>query len=268
MLTVGFLGGGNMAGALAGGLLAAAKAEVTIHVVDHHPEKLAALAEKGAKTHAELGAWVAECDLMVLAVKPQVMKVAVEPLGALLGEKTALLSIAAGIESAVLSGWLGGRPVMRAMPNTPALVGCGVSGLWAPDAAKAGDVRAARRVLEAAGAVVEVASEDEIDLVTAIPGSGPAYVFRFMEALEKAGITRGLPKESAHALALGTVYGAAELAKRSGEDFALLRERVTSKGGTTAKALDVMNARDIDGLMDEAIEAARARAVEMKALFR
>lgn len=268
MLTVGFLGGGNMAGALAGGLLAASGGDVVVHVVDHHPEKLAALEGKGALTHRELGGWVSECGLMVLAVKPQAMKAAVAPLGALLGAGTAVLSIAAGIESAVLSGWLGGRAVMRAMPNTPALVGCGVSGLWVPDSAPAGAARAARRVLSAAGEVVEVEDESAIDLVTAIPGSGPAYVFRFMEALEKAALRRGLPKESARSLALGTVFGAAQLARTSGEDFSRLREKVTSKGGTTARALEVMDARDVDGMMDEAVEAALRRAVEMKALFR
>ena len=110
--------------------------------------------------------------------------------------------------------------------------------------------------------------EEDIDVITAIPGSGPAYVFRFMEALEKAGLARGLDRDAAHALALGTVYGAAELARRSGEDFARLRANVTSKGGTTAKALEVLDARDIDGIVDEAVEAARRRSVEMKALFR
>ncbi len=267
MLKVGFLGGGNMAQALAGGLLRCGAA-VQVHVTDRHPEKLAKLAELGALTHDALGGWVTGCDLMVLAVKPQAMKDAVAPLGGLLNPQGAILSIAAGIESAVLSEWLGGRSVIRAMPNTPAMVGCGVSGLWAPAGTAPEALAAARRVLEAGGAVVEVKNEEDIDVITAIPGSGPAYVFRFMEALEKAGLARGLDRDAAHALALGTVYGAAELARRSGEDFARLRANVTSKGGTTAKALEVLDARDIDGIVDEAVEAARRRSVEMKALFR
>lgn len=268
MLTVGFLGGGNMAGALIGGLLKGAPADITAHVVDPNAPKLERLAAMGAVTHTELGDWVTACDLVVLAVKPQMMKEAVAPLTPLLNPKGAVLSIAAGIGIETLKNWLAGAVVLRSMPNTPALVGCGISGLYAPEGTPPEALAAARRVLEAAGDVVEVKSEEEVDLVTAIPGSGPAYVFRFMEALEKAGLKRGLPPESARALALGTVYGAAELARQSGEPFSTLRERVTSKGGTTAKALEVMNARDIDAMMDEAVEAAFRRALEMKAAFR
>lgn len=268
MLTVGFLGGGNMATALVGGLLRGEHADLTVHVIDHHPEKLEPLAALGAKTHLELGDWVTACDLLVLAVKPQTMQKALEPVKALLNPRGSALSIAAGIESAAISKWLGGCRVLRAMPNTPAMVGCGVSGLWIPEGTPEAAADAARRVLRAGGEVVEVDSEAGIDLVGAIPGSGPAYVFRFMEALEKAGLKRGLPEASAHALALGTVYGAAMLARASGEPFSRLREKVTSKGGTTAKALEVMNNRDIDAMMDEAVEAALKRTAEMKALFR
>ncbi len=268
MLTIGFLGGGNMAAALIGGLLKEKTEDLTVHVVDHHPEKLAKLEALGARTHKEPGDWITACDLLVLAVKPQTMKAAVEPIVKLLNPKGAALSIAAGIEAGVLSGWLGGYPLMRAMPNTPAMVGAGIAGLWSPKGMDESLREAALRVLRAGGEVVEVKNESEIDLVGAIPGSGPAYVFRFMEALEKAGIKRGLSEESAHALALGTVYGAAELARVSGEEFSLLREKVTSEGGTTAKALEVMNRLDIDRMMDEAVEAALKRTAEMKALFR
>lgn len=268
MITVGFLGGGNMAGAIITGL--AKKLDpARIHVTDHHPEKLAALAARtGCQTHAALGSWVGECDLFILAVKPQGMKSAVEPLPALLKQGGAALSIAAGIEAAALKRWLAGYTVLRAMPNTPAMAGVGTTGLWAPADAAPEALDAARFVLSAVGDIVEVADEDGIDLVGAIPGSGPAYVFRFLEALELAGEKRGLPPASAKALALGTVYGAAVLAKQSGEDFARLREAVTSKGGTTAKALEVFNARGIDEMVDEAVEAALKRTAEMKALFR
>uniref|UniRef100_UPI003FD8EEDF pyrroline-5-carboxylate reductase family protein n=1 Tax=Sutterella sp. TaxID=1981025 RepID=UPI003FD8EEDF len=133
MLTVGFLGGGNMATALVGGLLRGEHADLTVHVVDHHEEKLAPLAAQGAETHLELGDWVMACDLLVLAVKPQTMQKALEPVKALLNPAGSALSIAAGIESAALSRWLGGYRVLRAMPNTPAMVGCGVSGLWIPE---------------------------------------------------------------------------------------------------------------------------------------
>lgn len=268
MFEVGFLGGGNMARALAGGLAKKLSPE-HIHVVDHHPEKLEKLASDfGVTVHAELGDWVTKLDLIVLAVKPQGMKAALVPLVPLLNPKGAALSIAAGIEAESLRGWLKGYPVMRAMPNTPAMVGCGTTGFWAPEGTAPEALECAKLVLSAAGEVVEVKDEAGIDLVGAIPGSGPAYVFRFMEALERAGIKRGLAPEAAKALALGTVYGAAVLARESGEPFSTLRENVTSKGGTTAKALEVMNARDIDGMMDEAIEAALKRTAEMKALFR
>ena len=239
MLTIGFLGGGNMAGALIGGLLAGGpRSDLKVHVTDLHEDKLARLAALGAQTHSDVGEWAASCDLMVFAVKPQGMKTALASLMPFLNPDGAALTIAAGIEAAAYADWLNGYPLMRAMPNTPA------------------------------GKVVEVKTEADIDLVGAIPGSGPAYVFRFMEALEKAGIKRGLPPESAHALALGTVLGAAVLADKSGEAFSKLRENVTSKGGTTAKALEVMNNRDIDGMMDEAVNAALKRTAEMKALFR
>jgi len=269
MLTIGFLGGGNMAGALIGGLLAGGpRSDLKVHVTDLHEDKLARLAALGAQTHSGVGEWAASCDLMVFAVKPQGMKTALASLMPFLNPDGAALTIAAGIEAAAYADWLNGYPLMRAMPNTPAMVGMGVSGLWIPAGISDTAANAARQVLAAAGKVIEVKTEADIDLVGAIPGSGPAYVFRFMEALEKAGIKRGLPPEAAHALALGTVLGAAVLADKSGEAFSKLRENVTSKGGTTAKALEVMNNRDIDGMMDEAVNAALKRTAEMKALFR
>lgn len=269
MLTIGFLGGGNMAGALIGGLLAGGpRSDLKVHVTDLHEDKLARLAALGAQTHSGVGEWAASCDLMVFAVKPQGMKTALASLMPFLNPDGAALTIAAGIEAAAYADWLNGYPLMRAMPNTPAMVGMGVSGLWIPAGISDTAANAARQVLAAAGKVVEVKTEADIDLVGAIPGSGPAYVFRFMEALEKAGIKRGLPPEAAHALALGTVLGAAVLADKSGEAFSKLRENVTSKGGTTAKALEVMNNRDIDGMMDETVNAALKRTAEMKALFR
>ena len=168
----------------------------------------------------------------------------------------------------MLSGWLGGYPVIRAMPNTPALVGAGLSGLWVPEGTSPEHAEAAEFVMRAVGNVVPCKTEAELDVVGAIPGSGPAYVFRFLEALERAAQKRGFTPEDARELAIGTVFGAAKLARESEESFATLRERVTSKGGTTARALAVMNERDIDGMMDDAVEAALRRTAEMKALFR
>lgn len=267
MRTIGFLGGGNMAGAIIGGLLRLDDAPV-IHVVDHNPAKLERLAALGAKTHEAPGDWITACDLFVLAVKPQGMKDALGPVKAFLNPKGAALTIAAGIESAAYAEWLSGYPLIRSMPNTPAMVGEGVTGLWVPEGIAPEHAEAAEFVLSAVGRVVRVAKEEDIDLVGAIPGSGPAYVFRFMEALQAAAVRRGMPEADAKALALGTVKGAALLAEASGKAFSELREQVTSKGGTTARALAVMNARDIDAMMDEAVGAAIARTLEMKAMFR
>lgn len=267
-LIIGFLGGGNMARAIIGGL-AAKRPDAQVHVVDHHPEKLQKLVDDfGAVAHASVGPWIGQCSLVVLAVKPQNMKAAVEPIEPFLNPEGAALSIAAGIEASTLKAWLGGYPVLRAMPNTPAMAGCGTTGFWAGEDASAPLVAAAQSVLESVGVVVRVQDEAGIDLVGAIPGSGPAYVFRFMEALARAGQARGLSEKDAAALALGTVYGAAVLAKESGEPFGRLRENVTSKGGTTARALEVFNRLDIDGMVDQAVQAALDRTAEMKALFR
>ena len=196
------------------------------------------------------------------------MKEALVPVRPLLKKGGAALSIAAGIEGSVLSDWLGGYPVIRAMPNTPALVGAGLSGLWVPEGTSPEHAEAAEFVMRAVGNVVACETEEKLDVVGAVPGSGPAYVFRFLEALERAAQKRGFSPEDARELAIGTVFGAAKLARESDESFATLRERVTSKGGTTARALAVMNERDIDGMIDDAVEAALRRTAEMKALFR
>lgn len=266
-LTIGFLGGGNMASALLGGLVRKMDG-AHLHVTDHNAPKLERLAALGVTTHAGTGEWISLCDLFVLAVKPQVMKEALVPVRPLLKKGGAALSIAAGIEGSVLSDWLGGYPVIRAMPNTPALVGAGLSGLWVPEGTSPEHAEAAEFVMRAVGNVVACETEEKLDVVGAVPGSGPAYVFRFLEALERAAQKRGFSPEDARELAIGTVFGAAKLARESDESFATLRERVTSKGGTTARALAVMNERDIDGMMDDAVEAALRRTAEMKALFR
>ena len=165
MLTIGFLGGGNMAGALIGGLLAGGpRSDRKVHVTDLHEDKLARLAALGAQTHSGVGEWAASCDLMVFAVKPQGMKTALASLMPFLNPDGAALTIAAGIEAAAYADWLNGYPLMRAMPNTPAMVGMGVSGLWIPAGISDTAANAARQVLAAAGKVVEVKTEADIDL--------------------------------------------------------------------------------------------------------
>ncbi len=267
-LTVGFIGGGNMGRALSGGLSKRLDPS-RIHVADMSAEKRAALTRDfGLQTHEGPGDWVKACTMIVLAVKPQNMKEALAPYADLIGPKTVVLTIAAGIGAESSAAWRPGRTVQRAMPNTPARGGCGVTGLWVPEGAPEGAAEAAEFLLSTVGEVVRVDSEAGVDLVGAIPGSGPAYVFRFLEALAAAGMKRGLPKEDARALALGTVYGAAVLAKKSGEDFGVLRQNVTSKGGTTARALEVFNRLGIDEMVDEAVQAALDRTAEMRALFK
>lgn len=265
---IGFIGGGNMAQAIVAGLVKKMPA-THIHVIDRNEAKLRTLQTKfGVTTHTRLGGWVTDCDVIVLAVKPQVMAEALAPVRPLLNPHGFALSVAAGIEVASLRTWLGGYEVVRTMPNTPAKIGCGVTGLWM--SAQADDkVKALSRfIVEAVGAVVRVEKERALDLVGAISGSGPAYVFRFMESMVKAAMTHGMSEQDARVMVVDTVLGAARLAQRSRRSLAALREAVTSKGGTTAQALAVMNARDIDTMMQEGVDAALRRTNEMKELFR
>ncbi|MEB2335816.1 MAG: pyrroline-5-carboxylate reductase [Burkholderiales bacterium] len=264
-MQIAFIGGGNMAAALVGGLLARGTAPAAIRMV----EPLAAQREQlhtrfgvAAFEHAGAAA-LAGADLVVLAVKPQQMREAVAPLQPLVGDAL-VVSVAAGIRARDLSRWLGGhRRVVRAMPNTPALIGMGVTGLAALPGTGAADRATAERVLGAVGPTVWVDDESLLDAVTAVSGSGPAYVFLFMEAMQQAALGLGLDARQARDLVLNTFAGAAQLALRSDEPPAALRERVTSRGGTTAAALAVMEAGDLRGLVGRAIDAAHRRGVEM-----
>ena len=266
MKKIGFIGGGNMRGAIIAGLVKVFDPH-QIHVVDHGREKLDALARLGVCAHEKLGEWACGVDFWVWAVKPQNMKESIAEIAPYVKKSAVSLTIAAGIESSSYRSWID-IPIMRAMPNTPAMVGSGTTGLWIPEGVDEESADLARRIFESVGRVVLVARESDLDLVGAIPGSGPAYVFRFMESLMKAGVERGLSPQDAKALALGTVYGAARLAFETGEDFDVLRKNVTSKGGTTAKALEVMNERGVDSMMNDAVDAALKRTNELKELFR
>lgn len=265
---IGFIGGGNMAQAIVAGLVKKMPAQ-NVHVIDRNAEKLAYVRRHwGVTTHEVLGDWVTKCDVLVLAVKPQGMAEALGPVRPLLNPKGFALSVAAGIEVASLRTWLGGYEVVRTMPNTPAKIGLGVTGLWVRDDARARVKELSRFIVQAVGSVVEVPNENDLDLVGAISGSGPAYVFRFMESMVAAAMTHGMPEQDARKMVVDTVLGAAHLAQDAPRSLATLREAVTSKGGTTAQALSVMNARDIDGMMQEGIDAALRRTEEMKVLFR
>ena len=264
-MRIGFIGGGNMAAALVGGLLARGTPAGSIRVVEPVATQRDALRTRfGIETFEQAGSdALAGIDLVVLAVKPQQMREAVAALAPLLGDAL-VVSVAAGIRARDLSRWLGGhRRIVRAMPNTPALIGMGVTGLAALPATSAADRETAERVLGAVGPTVWVDDEALLDAVTALSGSGPAYVFLFMEALQDAALALGLDTQQARALTLHTVAGAAQLALNSDEPPATLRERVTSRGGTTAAALAVLEAGGLRGLISQALEAAQRRSVEM-----
>lgn len=261
---IGFLGGGNMASALIGGMLERGFPAANIRVVDLSDEGCARLRERfGVHAGSAIDDAFLACDLLVLAVKPQVLKAAVAPLAGRLVTQV-VVSIAAGVRIADMARWMGGyRRIVRAMPNTPALIGAGVTGLFADEAVDPAGREAAAGVLEAVGSVVWVESENHIDTVTAISGSGPAYVFRFIEALEAAGQAHGFDEATARLLAIETVLGAARLAQGADEGPAVLRERVTSKGGTTAAALASFETDRFMDVVARAVAAAEARGREL-----
>ncbi|THF61376.1 pyrroline-5-carboxylate reductase [Pseudothauera rhizosphaerae] len=263
-MKISFLGGGNMAAALIGGLTDKGFAGGALQVVDLQAANRERLAERfGVRAVETVDDRVLGCDVLVLAVKPQQMKEALAPLaGRLAGQL--VVSIAAGLRLADLSRWLGGhRRLVRCMPNTPALIGAGVTGLYADPAVDAAGREAAERVLAAVGSTVWIADEAQMDAVTAISGSGPAYVFHFIEALQAAGQGFGFDEHTARRLAIDTVLGAARLAADSPEPAAVLRERVTSKGGTTEAALKSLAAAGWHDALVAAIAAAEARGREL-----
>jgi pyrroline-5-carboxylate reductase len=259
-----FLGGGNMAVALIGGLLAKGYAAGDIQVAEHHPESRERLAQKfGVRVVPTLDDAALACDVLLLAVKPQQMRDALSPLSGRLGSQL-VVSIAAGLRMADISRWLGGhRRLVRCMPNTPALIGAGVTGLCADSSVDEAGRAAAEAILAAVGDAVWIADEAQMDAVTALSGSGPAYVFHFIEALEAGGRDLGFEADTARRLAVGTVLGAARLAAESGESPATLRERVTSKGGTTEAALAQMATDGFVPLIARALRAAAARGCEL-----
>lgn len=258
-----FLGGGNMAAALIGGLLERGFPASDVVVVELTPERRDWLVQTWGVGVAADASVVRGADVVVLAVKPQQMREALAPLAAGLGDAL-VISVAAGLRVADLSRWLGGHDrVARAMPNTPALIGAGVTGMYAPPAVDAAGREIAERILSAVGSVVWVEDEARMDSVTAVSGSGPAYVFHFIEALEAAAVARGFDAVTARRLALDTVLGAARLAASSEDSPGVLREKVTSKGGTTAAALAVFGEGDLIGLVGRAVAAAEARGREL-----
>jgi pyrroline-5-carboxylate reductase len=258
-----FIGGGNMATALIGGLLGKGYAAAQIGVVEINEESRARLRESfGVRAVATLAEGAKGCDIVVLAVKPQQLREAAQQLAPLLGGQL-LVSIAAGIRAGDLARWSGSQAVVRAMPNTPALIRSGMTGLYALPAVSATQREQAQRILAAVGDTLWLQDEAMLDAVTAISGSGPAYVFYFIEALQQAAVELGFSAEDARRLSLGTFLGASKLAASSDDDVGVLRARVTSKNGTTERALLSMAANHVAGHIAEAAKAAADRAREM-----
>ena len=272
-MTTTFIGGGNMAAALIGGMRARGAALAGMRVVEPAAEARARL----AASHPGLALFpattrdaVAGAALVVLAVKPQQMRAAAQALAPHLAASPApvVLSIAAGIRLADLARWLGGHGrLVRAMPNTPALVGKGISGIYAPSTVDAAGRALAAAVLDAVGEQVWVDDEAMLDAVTGVSGSGPAYVFYFLEALEEAARDLGFSPQDARRLAYATFAGAMALAQASPEEPAVLRAQVTSKGGTTERALATMEADAVKAKIVAAVRAAAARAGELGDAF-
>jgi pyrroline-5-carboxylate reductase len=271
-----FIGGGNMASAMMGGLVRQGVPAQQLRVVEIDDANRKRLAAQGFVVFAKQDMEAIQgSDIIVLAVKPQQMKQVAEQLGAQLSAGQIVLSIAAGIRLMDLARWLGrlntrslgfqdtGCVLVRAMPNTPALIGAGMTGLYSLSAMTDGQQKLVETVMQAAGAFVWIENEAEMDAVTAVSGSGPAYFFYFIEALEQAGKELGLSEQIARSLALETALGAARLAHQSTETPATLRERVTSKNGTTERALLSMQANHVKEHNITAAQAAATRSREM-----
>lgn len=268
--TIAFIGGGNMARSLIGGMIARGAPPVSIRVAEPVGDLRQSLRQEFAvEVFATAAEAVEGASIWLFAVKPQVMRGVCEELSGAArsaGGDALAISIAAGITSSQLAGWLGGgTPVVRAMPNTPALVGAGITGLFATSSASAAQRDQAEALLGAVGPTVWVVDEAQMDAVTAVSGSGPAYVFLLAECMQAAGVAQGLPEETARALASQTLLGASRMLVESDEPAHVLRARVTSPGGTTQAAIETFEAGGFKALVEQAIAAATARGRALSA---
>jgi pyrroline-5-carboxylate reductase len=261
-----FIGGGNMASAILGGLIRQGFAPAQVTVIEPFAETAAKLtADWGvevASAAASASTALSKADLVIWAVKPQVFKEAALPVAAFT-QKALHLSVAAGIRSDSIARWLQTERVVRSMPNTPALVGQGITGLFARAGVSAPDQHLIEQVLKSTGEFLWVQQEADLDTVTALSGSGPAYVFYFLEAMTEAGVKMGLPEAQAYHLAKATFGGATHLARQSVESPEVLRQRVTSKGGTTYAALTSMADNHVKEAFIKGMLAAQKRASEL-----
>jgi pyrroline-5-carboxylate reductase len=268
--TITFIGAGNMSSSLIAGLVQD-KADLDIRVSDPNDAQIHALQKMGQSisTYNDNNKAVENSDIVVLAVKPQIMEIVCRELASAVKNKRPLIiSIAAGITENKLNQWLGGTktdrlPIVRCMPNTPALVQSGMTGLFANDQVSEQQHSLAESILRAVGITLWFKDEDKLNAVTAISGSGPAYFFLVMEAMEQAAQKLGLTEKDARLLVLQTAFGSAKLALESHDDAATLRQKVTSKGGTTEAAINTLVAGGISGLFEKALIAARDRSIEL-----
>ena len=258
---VAFIGGGNMAFALATGILRAAR-DRSVVVSDPLPEQLARFTDTPIRTTPDNTEAVAGASVIVLAVKPQVMEGVARELAGVINPGQLIVSIAAGVTVSALRAWLGSSAIVRCMPNTPALVGKGVTGLYADAGVSEAQRGEAEELLRAVGDAVWFEQEDELDAVTALSGSGPAYFFAVIEALIEGGVELGLKRDIAHRLVTGTAIGAAAMIGPH-DDPGELRVRVTSPGGTTERALSVLASGGVAHTLRQAVHGAWQRSREL-----
>ncbi|MEE9358480.1 pyrroline-5-carboxylate reductase [Candidatus Vondammii sp. HM_W22] len=267
---IAFIGGGNMAASLIGGLVADGYNPKRIIASDPDGEKLASLAARfGVITVADNEEAVSQADVVVIAVKPQIAEQVARNLASAAQSKQPLIvSIVAGVRESDLQIWLGGDlALIRTMPNTPAMIQAGASVLHAGPGVSSDQKNLAESILRAVGLTLWVDNEEKMDAVTALSGSGPAYLFLVMESMEQAGIELGLPAESARLLTLQTALGAARMAMESSDGPATLRKKVTSPGGTTEAALAIMEQGGVRRLFTQALTGARDRSIELSKLL-
>ncbi len=268
--TIGFIGGGNMAASLVGGLLADGTPANQIWV--SAPSETTRLSHKdrfGIHVVADNSELVRHCNVVVMAVKPQKMhEVCAEIATTVRSVRPLIISVAAGVRTADIDRWLGGdTALIRTMPNTPALVQCGATALYATSQVNNSQRESSEAIMRAVGLTLWLEDESLMDAVTALSGSGPAYFFLMLEALEDAGVKLGLPAATSRLLALQTAFGAAKMALESPEDCTTLRKRVTSPGGTTERAIGILEQGDLRGLFATALSGARDRARELADQF-
>ena len=261
---IAFIGAGNMAASLIGGLRAKGLDAAQIRASDPGADTRAKVqAEHGVEVFAENADAIQGADVVVLAVKPQAMKAVCEAIRPSLKPNQLVVSIAAGITCASMNNWLGAQPIVRCMPNTPALLRQGVSGLFATAEVNAEQRQQAEELLSAVGIALWLEEEQQLDAVTAVSGSGPAYFFLLIEAMTAAGVKLGLPADIAAQLTVQTALGAAHMAVASDVDAAELRRRVTSPAGTTEAEIKSFQAGGFEALVEKALGAAAHRSAEM-----